>query len=112
MFSLPDRVREAQRRLGVAPIPDSPPETEMVQLAIRVPARLRRLIHEAARAAGAASTQQWVVEVLTKAGAEARDPSRALRARYLEELSDRVGAKIADGSYEQFAAAVDDPDLS
>lgn len=107
------RVAETRRRLSSdATTPDCDADSALVQFAIRVPARLRHLIHEAARTAGAPSTQQWVADVLTRAAAEANDPSTALHARYRAELSDRVAEKIRDGSYEQFAAAFDDPDLS
>ncbi len=118
---LTEKVTATRRRLDVGPgretapgwtDPGRPPEDgATVLFATRVPVTLRFRVHEAAKAAGAASLQAWVNTVLSAAADEALTPEGRMGRILQEETRRLLDRALTEGTYGQVSAALEDPEL-
>lgn len=85
---------------------------ETVMLAFRVPRRVRERAHLAARASGAASTQEWLLRVVTDAVDVTTTPGGRQASLLWEAIREHMGRLVDDGTYERVASQLADPMLS
>lgn len=111
--ALAAKVAQARHRAEhrVAVLPPARTEDPTVLLSVRVPASLRAQVHEAARVAGAASTQAWLSAAVANAVAQVLTPEGRAAAVLLEEVQRHLGQALDDGTYAALVAEMDDPEL-
>ncbi|MGH9091347.1 MAG: hypothetical protein ACRDZR_08235 [Acidimicrobiales bacterium] len=85
---------------------------ETVMLAFRVPRWVRERAHLAARASGAASTQEWLLQVVTDAVDVTTTPGGRQASLLWEAIREHMRRLVDDGTYERVASQVADPMLS
>ncbi len=85
---------------------------ETVMLAFRVPRRVRERAHLAARASGAASTQEWLLRVVSDAVDVTTTPGGRQASLLWQVIREDMRRLIDDGTYERVASSFVDPMLS
>lgn len=85
---------------------------ETVMLAFRVPRRVRERAHLAARASGAASTQEWLLQVVTDAVDVTTTPGARQASLLWEAIREHMRRLVDDGTYERAASQAADPMLA